>query len=146
MSDTSAYAGDLDPTAAFELLASNKDAVLVDVRTRPEWSFVGVPDLQALGKETLFLEWQVFPAMQVDPGFVDTLTATLSRRGVPADAPLLFLCRSGVRSKAAASVLTAGGRSACFNVSDGFEGPRDDDGHRGHVAGWKAAGLPWVQS
>jgi len=62
------------------------------------------------------------------------------------DTPLLFLCRSGVRSAAAARAMTAAGYSTCLNVSDGFEGPMDAQGKRGSQAGWKAAGLPWRQS
>lgn len=146
MSDTQSYAGDLDPKAAYDLLSSNPHAVLVDVRSKAEWTFVGVPDLQAIGKQALFLEWQTYPTMQVDPRFPSRLLAALDEQGVPADAPLLFLCRSGARSQAAAVALTGDGRANCFNVSDGFEGPRDEGGHRGGIAGWKAAALPWGQS
>lgn len=146
MSDEDSYAGDVDPLAAFELLASDQNAVLVDVRTRAEWNFVGVPDLQGLGKQALLLEWQIYPSMQVDPQFADRLLAALAEAGLPDDAPLLFLCRSGARSKAAAIALTGSGRPNCFNISDGFEGPRDEEGHRGRIAGWKASSLPWGQS
>lgn len=146
MSETQSYAGDLDPAAAHALLATHPDAVLVDVRSRPEWTFVGVPDLAAIGKQALFLEWQAYPAMLVDAQFADRLLAALAQKGVPDDAPLLFLCRSGARSQAAAIALTGRGRPNCFNISDGFEGPRDDEGHRGRTAGWKAAALPWGQS
>lgn len=146
MPDSDSYAGDLDPAAAYALLSDDPNAVLVDVRTRPEWSFVGVPDLQDIGKQTLFIEWQSFPSMQVDPRFVDRLGEALAAQGLPHDAPLLFLCRSGARSQAAAVALSGSGRPNCFNISDGFEGPRDGDGHRGRLAGWKAAGLPWGQS
>lgn len=146
MADSDSYAGDLDPAAAYALLAADPDAVLVDVRTRPEWSFVGVPDLGELGKQPLLIEWQSFPSMQVDPQFVDRLAEALARQGLPLDAPVLFLCRSGARSQAAAIALSGAGRPNCFNVADGFEGPRDAGGHRGGAAGWKASGLPWGQS
>jgi rhodanese-related sulfurtransferase len=146
MSDNNSYAGDVTPAAAYDLLSSNPGAVLVDVRTRPEWSFVGVPDLQEVGKEPVLLEWQNYPSMQMDPQFPERLQALLAQMGAPADAPLLFLCRSGARSRAAAIALTGAGRANCFNIADGFEGPRDAEGHRGTVAGWKAAGLPWGQS
>ena len=62
------------------------------------------------------------------------------------DAPLYFLCRSGIRSKAAAIAMAEAGFTACFNVAGGFEGPPDDRGHRGGSSGWKAEGLPWRQS
>lgn len=135
------YAGDITPSEAWKMLSQDKAVRLVDVRTRPEWSFVGVPDLSGLGKQTLFLSWQDYPAMQINPAFVAELARTIPDRA----APLLFLCRSGARSKAAAMALTAAGYARCYNVSEGFEGNLDGERHRGRIGGWKAAGLPWVQ-
>lgn len=138
------YAGDVSPKEAWEALRADPDAQVVDVRTRPEWTFVGVPDLSDASREVIGLEWQVWPTMQMDPGFADKLDAELERRGVPADAPVYFLCRSGARSAAAAAAMTARGRTA-YNVAGGFEGNHDAEGHRGTVDGWKADGLPWRQ-
>jgi rhodanese-related sulfurtransferase len=135
------YAGDVSPKDAWRLLSENKDAVLVDCRTTAEWSYVGVPDLSQLGKEPVLLQWQVYPTMQVNADFV----ATLGQNGIGGERPVLFLCRSGVRSKAAAQALTQAGATRCYNISDGFEGPIDRSGHRGTVAGWKQSGLPWQQ-
>lgn len=135
------YAGDVTPTEAWRLLSERQDSVLVDVRTTAEWSYVGVPDLSRIGKQPVLLEWQVYPAMQVNADFVSTLHGS----GIDGDRPILFLCRSGVRSKAAAQAMTQAGATRCYNVSDGFEGPLDQAGHRGAVAGWKQAGLPWLQ-
>jgi len=139
------YAGDIDAAAAWTMLRDEARAVLVDVRTKPEWTYVGVPDLRPLGKETVFLEWQRFPSMQVDSGFVPALVEALKERGVNPDDPVLFLCRSGARSRAAAIALTEAGFTQALNVADGFEGPPDSAGHRGVVAGWKASDLPWAQ-
>jgi rhodanese-related sulfurtransferase len=135
------YAGDITPADAWRLLSEDKSAVLVDVRTTAEWSYVGVPDLSQLGKEPLLLQWQVFPSMQVNADFV----AALTKNGIGGEQPILFLCRSGVRSKAAAQAMTQAGASRCYNISDGFEGPIDRAGHRGTVAGWKQSNLPWLQ-
>jgi rhodanese-related sulfurtransferase len=140
------YGGDISPAEALELLKQNPEATLVDVRTQPEWSFVGVPDLSALGKEPVFLEWQSYPSMQVNEAFPDVLEAELQRRQVSPDAPVIFLCRSGARSRAAAIALTSHGRSRCLNIAGGFEGGPDPSRHRGMVEGWKATGLPWAQS
>lgn len=137
----SEYAGDLSPAQAWTLLQTEAGTRLVDVRTRPEWQFVGVPDLSAVGGEVTFLSWQTYPAMELNPSFVDELRAT----GATPDAPLLFLCRSGVRSKAAAIAATAAGFRRCYNIAGGFEGGFDDARHRGRVAGWKVAELPWKQ-
>ena len=140
MSDAT-YAGDLTSAEAFKVLEEEPEAVLVDVRTVPEWQFVGVPNLQGLGKETVFLSWQVYPQMQVHPDFV----TALRDQGVRPDQKVLLLCRSGQRSRSAAMALTDAGYGQAYNVSDGFEGPPDAQNHRGVLAGWKAAGLPWVQ-
>jgi rhodanese-related sulfurtransferase len=140
------YAGDLEVGEVWNRLADDPRAVLVDVRTRAEWSFVGLPDLRPLGKAPVLIEWQSYPAMGVNPGFVQDLGEELARLGAAPDAPVFFLCRSGVRSQAAAAAATAAGHTAAFNVAGGFEGPVGPDGHRGAVAGWKASGLPWVQS
>jgi rhodanese-related sulfurtransferase len=135
------YAGDLKPTDAWKLLAADKQAQLVDVRTRPEWMFVGIPDLSSLGKKVQLQSWQIFPAMEVDANFGATVSQQIDDR----DAPILFLCRSGARSRAAAIAMTAMGYGKCFNVAEGFEGNPDAERHRGKTGGWKAAGLPWNQ-
>ena len=135
------YAGDLKPTEAWKLLTENRGAQLVDVRTRPEWMFVGLPDLTSLGRRPVLQSWQVFPGMEIDANFTAELTDQLADK----DAPLLFICRSGGRSRAAAQAMTAAGYRHCYNVAEGFEGNPDAERHRGKTGGWKAAGLPWVQ-
>jgi rhodanese-related sulfurtransferase len=131
----------VDPRQTWEALRDDPQAQLVDVRTQAEWAYVGVPDLSDLGKQLVTLEWQVFPAMEVNQHFIDDLRAA----GLTAGHRLYFLCRSGVRSLHAARAAIAAGLPHAFNVADGFEGPHDADGHRGTVAGWKADGLPWRQ-
>ena len=138
----SGYAGDLSPQEAWSLLESDASSVLVDVRTRAEWSYVGVTDLSPLNKEPVLIEWQTFPGGGVNDQFAEQLAAA----GVPADAPVLFLCRSGVRSKAAARLMTEKGYGRCYNVLEGFEGDPDASRHRGTVGGWKVRGLPWIQA
>lgn len=140
------YAGEIGVTDAFAALESEPSATLVDVRTEAEWLYVGTPDLSALEKKPVLIEWQSYPNMAIDPHFIERLNATLKARGLDPEAPLYFICRSGVRSRSAAIAMTEAGWRHCFNVSDGFEGPRDIVGHRGKDRGWKAAGLPWAQS
>jgi rhodanese-related sulfurtransferase len=140
------YAGDVSAIDAYKMLEGDKSAVLVDVRTKAEWSYVGVPDLSGLDKEAILLEWQEFPTMQVAADFAPRLVEILRAEGVSAAAPVLFLCRSGVRSRAAAMALTKAGQEHCYNIAEGFEGPLDDKRQRGAVGGWKAHGLPWTQS
>jgi rhodanese-related sulfurtransferase len=140
------YAGDLLATNAYSLLQENAAARLVDVRTQAEWNYVGLPDLSGLDKKVVALEWQTFPSMAVNASFVERLSETLKKAGATPDDPIVFLCRSGARSRNAAIAMTAAGWSHCYNISDGFEGALDESGHRGLVSGWKRDGLPWVQS
>ena len=142
---TGTYAGDLDVVDVWRALKTDQKAVLVDVRTDLEWKTIGVPDLAGLGKDVLFIEWQQAPSMAINPDFVDDLDAELESRGVPKDAPLFFLCRSGVRSLSAANAMASAGYTQAYNITGGFEGPPGPDGRRGTVAGWQAAELPWVR-
>jgi rhodanese-related sulfurtransferase len=142
VSPASGYAGNVSPQTAWKILNDHKSAILIDVRTRAEWTYVGVPDLDQVGRKPAMVEWQVFPSMQMNPDFVASLSGAVADKA----APLLFLCRSGVRSAAAAKAMSAAGYSTCFNVSDGFEGPLDGEARRGSSGGWKAAGLPWRQT
>lgn len=125
-------------------LVEDAGAVLIDVRTRAEWTFVGLPDLKAIGKRVLTVEWQTYPE-GTDAGFADRMTKALDAAGATKDNELFFICRSGARSRLAAEAMAHAGYRRCRNVADGFEGPLDADRHRGQVAGWKAAGLAWVQ-
>ena len=120
--------------------------ILVDVRTQAEWMFVGVPDLSQIGSRAIFLEWQSLPAMQINLDFPRQLAEAVTEAGGNTDTPLYFLCRSGARSMSAAQVMTEAGYSTCYNIADGFEGPLDGARHRNVTAGWRASGLPWVQS
>src|SRR5271165_1859824 len=129
------------PAQTWEALQADEDAQLVDVRTDVEWTFVGLPDLKAAGKQTLLIPWQVYPTMQLNGSFEENLRAA----GLTAEHKIYFICRSGARSMAAAEAARAAGFPHVFNVADGFEGPPDVEGHRGITAGWKADGLPWRQ-
>ena len=132
---------DIAPKQVWDALRHQPEAKLVDVRTDIEWDRIGVPDLAGAGKQPVLLSWQVAPSMQVNPAFLDGLRAA----GVtPAD-HVYFLCRSGVRSQAAAQLAQQAGFPHAFNIADGFEGPPDGGGRRGAVAGWQADGLPWKQ-
>lgn len=128
------YSGALLPSEAFELWKSLPGARLVDVRTRAELDWVGrIPG-------AIEIELLTYPGNRPNPAFADQLAEQ-----VPADAPVLFICRSGGRSHNAAMIAMQSGYADCYNVLEGFEGDRDAQGHRNTVGGWRAAGLPWVQ-
>jgi len=137
----STYAGDVTPIEAWEILSQESDAVLVDVRTDAEWNFVGLPNLESIGKKPLLVCWQSYPNMARNPDFARDLAAA----DMAHSASVLFLCRSGARSAEAAEYCTAKGLGRCYNIVEGFEGPHDQDKHRGNVSGWKNRLLPWVQ-
>ena len=143
---TPSYAGDVSAKDAWDGLSSNPGAQLIDVRTEAEWTFVGVPDLTVLSRETLLCEWQRYPGGTPNRNFAAEAAKALEGAGHAKGAPIYFLCRSGARSRAAAIAMTAAGFGPCFNIREGFEGGLDDERRRGRSAGWKVAGLPWVQS
>ncbi len=129
------YTGALTPKEAAEMLQLESNARLVDVRTAAELDWVGrVPG-------AIEVEWQRYPGGVPNTTFVADLQRIFS--GVT---PLLFMCRSGARSSAAAKAATEAGIGPCFNVLEGFEGDKDAEGHRGRINGWRFNGLPWVQS
>ena len=135
----------VDVETTWESLVSRSGAQLIDVRTRAEWTYVGIPDLEAIGKRAVLVEWQTFPDQAVDPRFVERLAGELRALGAQLNDDLFFICRSGGRSLAAAKAMAEAGYRACHNVAGGFEGPLDDERHRASIGGWKAAGLPWCQ-
>ena len=139
---------EVDPAEAYRLLDSIPDTAMIDVRTRAEWSFVGLPDLSAHGCPLWPIEWVAFPNMAQNPDFISDLAA---RIGDTPPSRLFFICRSGTRSMAAAQMVAAtlsgkGLAAHSTNVAEGFEGDLDQNGHRGGVNGWKARGLPWRQN
>lgn len=126
------YAGALIPAEAYALMQAG--AKLVDVRTVAELVYVGrVPG-------GVLVEWATYPNNARNPGFLDQLAQAAG----PEDT-LMFLCRSGVRSHAAAAAAAEAGWRDSYNVLEGFEGDRDPAQQRGHLNGWRKAGLPWVQ-
>jgi rhodanese-related sulfurtransferase len=126
------YAGALTPAEAFALMQAG--AKLVDVRTQPELLYVGrVPG-------SVLVEWQAYPGNARNPDFLAQLAAAVE----PTDT-LMFLCRSGGRSHAAAASAAQAGFPDSYNVLEGFEGDKDAAQHRNSVGGWRKAGLPWVQ-
>ena len=126
------YAGAVTPAEAHTLMQAG--VKLVDVRTEPELQYVGsVPGSDAI-------EWNTYPEGRRNPDFLTQLGDTVKK-----DQPVMFLCRSGVRSHQAAIAATQAGWQETYNILEGFEGDKDSEGHRNVVGGWRKAGLPWVQ-
>jgi rhodanese-related sulfurtransferase len=131
------YAGALTPQEAYALLQADPHVKLVDVRTNAERDWVGrVAISQA---QHAAVEWNRYPGGTQNPEFLQQLEQQVS----PNDT-LLFLCRSGVRSRHAAKLATEHGYKAAYDILEGFEGDKDAEGHRKSVGGWCKAGLPWT--
>ncbi len=127
------FAGLIYPPEAWALVRSGA-AVLIDVRSPEELKFVGrVPDVPHVA-------WRSGADMAPNPQFVEQVQAI-----APKDAVVLLLCRSGIRSAAAAEALTQAGFANAFNVLEGFEGEIDKHQQRGTYNGWRYHGLPWIQ-
>ena len=127
------YAGDVSPQLAWAWVQSG-EAVLVDVRTDAEREWVGfVPGATPLA-------WKQWPGMAMNAGFDQGIT-----QAAASGHKLVLLCRSGVRSIAAAKRATELGLEA-YNILEGFEGDPNPDAHRGRKGGWRFHGLPWRQN
>lgn len=125
------YAGALTPKEAFEVSQLAPGAKIVDVRTRAEWDWVGrIPGAEEI-------EWMTYPSNQPNSHFLAQL-----KHQVDAEALVMFVCRSGVRSHQAACLASEAGYTS-YNVLEGFEGDKDANGQRGKIGGWRHAGLPW---
>lgn len=131
------YAGAVTPAEAYDLVRSDPRVKLVDVRTNAERDWVGrvaIPEAQHAA-----VQWNTYPGSVQNPAFLEELSRVADKESV-----LLFLCRSGVRSRHAAKLATEHGYTHCFDILEGFEGDKDAEGHRKTVGGWCKAGLPWA--
>jgi rhodanese-related sulfurtransferase len=131
------YAGAVTPEEAHQLLSADHAVRLVDVRTHAERDWVGRV-VVAEGQQAA-VQWSTYPGGVPNPAFLDELAAVAKPDDV-----LLFLCRSGVRSRHAAKLATEHGYRHCYDILEGFEGDKDAHGHRKTVGGWCHAGLPWL--
>jgi len=131
------YAGAVTPQEAFCLLQDNTSVKLVDVRTKAERDWVGQVAIGA--QQHVMVQWNLYPEGTPNPDFLAQLAAVADKQTT-----LLFLCRSGVRSRHAAKLASENGYVACYDILEGFEGNKDGAGHRKTIEGWCKAGLPWL--
>lgn len=130
------YAGALTPKEAAQVLNMAPAAKLIDVRSKAELELVGrIPNAQ-------HIEWAFYPGMVANPDFAKHLSVQVDNEQL-----VMFICRTGGRSHNAAVVATQLGFTEAYNVLEGFEGDTDPaTRQRGHLSGWKAAGLPWMNA
>lgn len=132
------YAGAVTPSEAHALLSDDADVMLVDVRTNAERDWVGRVNINAA--QHAAVQWSTYPGGVANANFLEELSVIAPQK----DKTLLFLCRSGVRSRHAAKLATDNGYTSAFDILEGFEGDKDAESHRKTVGGWCAAGLPWI--
>lgn len=126
--------GHLSSPETWEFLQSHPDAKLIDIRSSMEFLFIGHP----VG--AIHIAWMEDPDWDINPNFVQEISAEQTN-----NCPIVMICRSGNRSEKAGVQLLEAGLSNIYHVSDGFEGDRDDNNHRGTLNGWRYHGLPWEQ-
>ena len=131
----------LNSFECFKKISENFKSYLIDVRTKPEWQFVGVPDLSSINNSTIFISWQEYPEMNINRNFEKHVV----QKSITKNDNIFLICRSGQRSLKAAEYLSSVGYQNCFNVLDGFEGEKDNINHRSSLSGWKFNNLPWKQ-
>ncbi|MEI7795294.1 MAG: rhodanese-like domain-containing protein [Methylococcaceae bacterium] len=125
----------LTPQQTWDFLQKNPAAILIDVRTRMEYLFVGHPP------QAIHIPWIEAPKWQLNPDFV----RHVSHDSPDLDTPIFLLCRCGQRSLDAAVALEQAGYTHLINITDGFEGLLDHNLQRGNLNGWRFSGFPWQQ-
>lgn len=142
MTDTAVKA--ISPSEAWDILQSNMDATLFDVRTTMEFEYVGHP------ANAVNVPWKEAPDWSVNQDFVEQVRQALAAKNGSSEGieemPILTICRSGKRSQAAGEELVRHGFRQVYNIDQGFEGDRDGAKHRSTINGWRYHNLPWEQS
>ena len=144
MNSTNVKISNIENISSFECfnkLSKIYNSYLIDVRTKPEWEFIGIPDLSSLNKKTIFISWHMYPKMKINSFFKNQIIES----NIKKNDELFLICRSGGRSLHAAKYLISCGYNHCYNVSDGFEGDKNNQNHRSAINGWKYNNLPWKQ-
>jgi rhodanese-related sulfurtransferase len=131
------YAGIVTPQEAYALVLSDPAIRLVDVRSNAERDWIGIVAINQA--QHAAIQWTLYPSGLPNPDFLTQLNQIATR-----DQVLLFLCRSGVRSRHAAKLASENGFTQCFDILEGFEGDKDAAGHRKTTTGWCKVGLPWI--
>lgn len=126
--------GHLSSPETWDFLQEHPDAKFIDIRSSMEFLFIGHP----IG--CIHIGWMEEPDWDINPNFVEEIKAVQTD-----NCPIVMICRSGNRSEKAGDQLLEAGLVNIYHVSDGFEGDRDDENHRGTLNGWRFSGLSWEQ-
>ena len=131
--------GHLSSLETSKLLEENPEAQLIDIRTSMEFLFIGHPT------ESIHIAWMDDPDWEINPTFYKEINQ-IQKASTNNNCPIILICRSGNRSEKAGLELIDEGMTNIYHVTDGFEGDRDENHHRGTLNGWRFNGLPWEQA
>lgn len=134
---------EITPAEAAAMINADSRCLLVDIRSSMEYLFVGHP----VG--AVHIPWIDEPDWVVNPHFTTEVRKLILGGAVCEEdsgcAPIILICRSGVRSKEAGEQLLQAGLQNIFHIDEGFEGSLDDHHQRSTIGGWRFRGLPWEQ-
>ena len=136
--DNADQLGHLDALETWVFLKENPDAILIDIRSSMEFLFIGHPT------DSIHIAWMDDPDWEINPNFIEEIIQ-IQKASTHNNCPIVMICRSGNRSEKAGIQLLDAGLTNIYHVSDGFEGDRDDNNHRGTLNGWRFHELPWEQ-
>ena len=132
---------------AYRHKIANPRILFLDVRTRAEVNFLGMPDIAdaniPVKPMTHFLTSNGKAYQRVNnPDFVPAVAEVIARKGLEPNPVIFIMCRNGKGSAIATNLLAAHGYTKVYSVIDGYEGDMDANGKR-TVNGWRNEGLPW---
>ena len=67
--DKNPFIEECEPSFAYMKLVQDDFCYLIDVRSKPEWTFVGIPDSKDMKNEVIFCEWAFYPSMDRNLNF-----------------------------------------------------------------------------
>ena len=135
---------EINSTEAYSILQKSENAVLIDVRSTMEYEYVGRP------VNAIHVPIKEPPGWEIRVDFINNIKSELTKKFPNiqnlSEIHILLLCRSGKRSEQAALILESEGYKNTINITDGFEGDKDANGHRSVINGWRFNKLPWEQN
>lgn len=134
------------PQDAWQMIQDHPKTIFLDIRSEMEFLFIGHP------KGAIHIPWIDEPDWKINPRFAADVRKLMlggvvyNSDNCHVDAvPVVLICRSGRRSLEAGNALIQDGFTDVYHVTEGFEGPLDDEHHRSTSTGWRFRGLPWEQ-
>ena len=145
----------LTSAEAYEV-ASKEKVLFLDVRTRAEVNFLGIPtvadaNIPYMEMDSMYSWDEKKGVFKLEPnsGFMTEVQQRIKQKGMDTNSKIIVMCRSGDRSAKAADLLAKSCYKNVYSVVDGYEGDVAKEGdHKGQraVNGWRNANLPWTYS